>query len=130
MTSAVDAKKILLIIKRKLVIIVISVAVTLAKTILGGPRYRSVPKKIFFFFNLFLVAAANVMPSQTFDISLIVVTLTIDSICSYFVLLVANWLFLYFFQNTNLHAATGLIRFRAFNTNIFIAGSTGHSSNT
>ena len=58
------------------------------------------------FFNLFLVAAANIMRSQTFDISLILVTPTIDSIFSYFVLLDANWLFLYFFQNTNLHAAT------------------------
>ena len=64
---------------------------------------------LFFFcfvFNLFLVAAANVMPSQTFGISLIVVTPTIDSMFSYFVLLVANLLFLYFFQNTSLHAAT------------------------
>ena len=87
---------------------------TLAKTIL---RSQSVPKFVFFFvfffffffvvFNLVLVATANVMPSQTFDISLIVVTPTIDSIFSYFVLLVANWLFLSFFQNTSLHAATG-----------------------
>ena len=65
---------------------------------------------LLFVLNLCLVAVANVMPSQTFDISLIVVTPTIDSICSYFVLLVANWLFLYFFQNRSLHAATDLIR--------------------
>ena len=75
----------------------------IAKTI--GTKIRV----LFFFcfvFNLFLVAAANVMPSQTFGISLIVVTPTIDSIFSYFVLLVANLLFHYFFQNASLHAAT------------------------
>ena len=48
----------------------------IAKTVVPvGTKIR-----ICFVFNLFLVAAANVMPSQTFGISLIVVTPTIDLI--------------------------------------------------
>ena len=55
----------------------------MAKTILRNQQYRSVQNiRVFFFFiiiYLFLVAAANVIPSQTFDISLIVFTPTMDS---------------------------------------------------